>query len=72
MNNDQFYIWYQCDLNGLPSSLTSTFVQLGPDQDTIAFLEQSERKSDWILTQIWHSIVKAILGFFMTQTSING
>ncbi|VEN46211.1 unnamed protein product [Callosobruchus maculatus] len=64
--------WYHCQLLKLPASLASSFVQLGPDNDTIEFLEQSEKKSDWILTQIWHSIVKAVLGFFMPQTSING
>ncbi|XP_018569742.1 methyltransferase-like protein 9 [Anoplophora glabripennis] len=64
--------WYHCDLDQVPPSLASKFVQLGPDQDTINFLEQSERKSDWVLTQIWHSLVKALLGWFMTQTSING
>ncbi|XP_060534939.1 protein-L-histidine N-pros-methyltransferase isoform X2 [Cylas formicarius] len=64
--------WYQCDLNSLPPAIASKFVQLGPDNDTIKFLEESEKKSDWILTQIWHTIVKAVLGWFMTQTSING
>lgn len=64
--------WYHCNLDDLPESLASKFVQLSPDQDTISFLEQSERKSDWILMQIWHSLVKLILGWFMTQTSING
>ncbi|XP_066251019.1 protein-L-histidine N-pros-methyltransferase isoform X1 [Euwallacea similis] len=64
--------WYQCDLSSIPSSLGDKFVQLGPDGDTIKFLEESEKKSDWILTQIWHMLVKLLLGFFATQTSING
>ncbi|XP_023012348.1 protein-L-histidine N-pros-methyltransferase [Leptinotarsa decemlineata] len=64
--------WYQCDLSEVPSSLASKFVQLDPDQDTLDFLEESEKKSDWILTQMWHSLAKLFLGWFMTQTSING
>jgi hypothetical protein len=64
--------WYHCDLSRVPAELASKFVELGPDDDTIQFLQRSEEKSDWILTQIWHSIVKTFLGWFMTQTSING
>ncbi|RZC32602.1 DREV domain containing protein [Asbolus verrucosus] len=64
--------WYHCDLDKLPDDLSTKFVELGPDEETIKFLQQSEEKSDWIPTQIWHSIVKAFLGWFMTQTSING
>lgn len=64
--------WYHCDLDKLPTSLSSKFIQLNPDQDTIKFLEQSEKKSEWLLTQLWHSLVKLFLGWFMTQTSING
>ncbi|XP_008191413.1 protein-L-histidine N-pros-methyltransferase isoform X2 [Tribolium castaneum] len=65
-------IWYHCDLSKIPLDLSSKFIELGPDDETIKFLQQSEEKSDWILTQIWHSVVKAFLGWFMTQTSING
>lgn len=64
--------WYECDLSKMPFDLASKFVQLGPDQDTVKFLEESERKSDWIMMQLWHSLVKSVLGWFMTQTSING
>ncbi|XP_008191414.1 protein-L-histidine N-pros-methyltransferase isoform X3 [Tribolium castaneum] len=64
--------WYHCDLSKIPLDLSSKFIELGPDDETIKFLQQSEEKSDWILTQIWHSVVKAFLGWFMTQTSING
>ncbi|CAH1155318.1 unnamed protein product [Phaedon cochleariae] len=64
--------WYKCDLTEMPDTLASKFVQLEVDQDTLDFLDQSERKSDWIPTQIWHTLAKAFLGWFMTQTSING
>ncbi|KAH1002932.1 hypothetical protein HUJ04_008956 [Dendroctonus ponderosae] len=64
--------WYQCDLTQLHPDVARTFVQLDPDQDTISFLEEAERKSQWVLTQLWHTVVKMFLGWFMTQTSING
>ncbi|KAK5642097.1 hypothetical protein RI129_008264 [Pyrocoelia pectoralis] len=65
-------LWYQCDLRQLPQDLADCFVQMHADNDTLHFLQKAEDKSDWILTQIWHSLVKAFLGWFMTQTSING
>lgn len=64
--------WYQCNLTSMPEELQEKFVQLEADNDTLVFLEQSEDKSDWIFTQIWHSLAKAVLSLFMTQTSING
>ncbi|XP_044735024.1 protein-L-histidine N-pros-methyltransferase [Chrysoperla carnea] len=64
--------WYKCNLNGLPNELTKRFLPLSLDEDTNQFLIQSEEKSEWILTQLWHTIAKAFLGWFMTQTSING
>lgn len=68
-----FYLqWYNVRLEKLPQTLASKFVQLNPDEDTENFIQQSEEKSEWIFTQIWHSIAKAFLGWFMSQTSING
>ncbi|XP_050301605.1 protein-L-histidine N-pros-methyltransferase [Anthonomus grandis grandis] len=64
--------WYYVDLTKLPKELSSKFVQLNPDEETLKFLDESEMKSDWIMTQLWHMLVKVFLGFFMTQTSING
>ncbi|XP_028135399.2 protein-L-histidine N-pros-methyltransferase isoform X1 [Diabrotica virgifera virgifera] len=71
-NPNKYSKWYQCHLDSLPALISTKFVQLGPDQETINFLDQSEKKSDWLFTQIWHSVVKLFLGVFMTQTSING
>ncbi|CAG9770659.1 unnamed protein product [Ceutorhynchus assimilis] len=64
--------WYQCDLDAVSPELRLKFVQLGPDEDTLKFIDEAEEKSDWIFTQIWHMLVKLVLGWFMTQTSING
>lgn len=64
--------WYHCDLRHVPKDLAERFVQLEADEDTLVFLQQAEDKSEWVLTQIWHSVAKALLGWFMTQTSING
>ncbi|GFG37900.1 hypothetical protein Cfor_07390, partial [Coptotermes formosanus] len=64
--------WYQCDTSGMPDSIRERFLRLEVDKETELFLDQSCHKSDWIFTQLWHSIAKAFLGWFMTQTSING
>ncbi|XP_046396755.1 protein-L-histidine N-pros-methyltransferase [Ischnura elegans] len=64
--------WYECDLRDMPTHLAERFVQMGLDEETEAFLDQSRAKSDWIFTQLWHSFARSILGWFMTQTSING
>ncbi|KAJ9578422.1 hypothetical protein L9F63_005342, partial [Diploptera punctata] len=64
--------WYQCDTSGLAENIRNRFLPLGVDTETEQFLDQSYHKSDWIFTQLWHSIAKAFLGWFMTQTSING
>ncbi|XP_022901600.2 protein-L-histidine N-pros-methyltransferase [Onthophagus taurus] len=64
--------WYQCNLANMPSNISSKFVQLEPDEDTNQFISQSEEKSDSLFVQIWHTIAKAFLSLFMSQTSING
>jgi hypothetical protein len=64
--------WYQCDTSSVPHSIRQRFLHLGVDKETELFLDQSCHKSGWIFTQLWHSIAKAFLGWFMTQTSING
>jgi hypothetical protein len=56
----------------MPDSIRERFLRLEVDKETELFLDQSCHKSDWIFTQLWHSIAKAFLGWFMTQTSING
>ncbi|XP_044761320.1 protein-L-histidine N-pros-methyltransferase [Coccinella septempunctata] len=64
--------WYNCDLSRIPPPLAAKFIQLDHDKDTMKFIEQSEEKSNWIFLQIWHVIVRCVLSWFMTQTSING
>ncbi|XP_063235849.1 protein-L-histidine N-pros-methyltransferase [Bacillus rossius redtenbacheri] len=64
--------WYAVDPGRLPPTIASLFLQLSADQETEQFLEQATEKSDWVLTQLWHSLARSFLGLFMTQTSING
>uniref|UniRef100_T1J491 C2H2-type domain-containing protein n=1 Tax=Strigamia maritima TaxID=126957 RepID=T1J491_STRMM len=63
--------WYSCDLSLLPPDLASTFIHLTPDDETELFLDKCREKSDWVLTQIFHTLLKSILGWFMTSTTIN-
>nr|CAD7589347.1 unnamed protein product [Timema genevievae] len=64
--------WYAVDRSKLPEPVLSRFLQLSPDHETEQFLEEAVHKSDWVFTQLWHSVARSFLGFFMTQTSING
>jgi hypothetical protein len=45
------------------------FVQLDEDQETKAFLEQSEDKSDNIPVQMLHGLFSSILTVFIARTS---
>ncbi|XP_069954320.1 protein-L-histidine N-pros-methyltransferase [Cherax quadricarinatus] len=63
---------YEVDELALIDDVRERFVQLGMDEETQQFLDSCFEQSEWLLTQIWHSIAKAFLGMFMTQTSVNG
>ncbi|XP_045462364.1 protein-L-histidine N-pros-methyltransferase [Harmonia axyridis] len=72
MNNFDRSKWYNCNIEQVPPAIAAKFVQLDHDKESMKFIQESEEKSDWIFIQIWHVIVRSILGWFMTQTSING
>ena len=64
--------WYKVDEDILSDPASRFYIRMSSDAETEEFLEKSSELSNDILTQIFHSVVKFILGFFMTQTSING
>ncbi|XP_054719676.1 protein-L-histidine N-pros-methyltransferase-like [Uloborus diversus] len=64
--------WYEVDLDLVSCNMRELFVASEVDQDTEDFLENSCEKSDWVMTQVFHSLVRSILCWFMTRTSING
>ncbi|KAJ1529249.1 hypothetical protein ONE63_006049 [Megalurothrips usitatus] len=59
-------------MQAAPAHVRDTFLEMDLDEATADFLEQAEAKSESILLQIWHSLVKLLLGWFFTQTSLNG
>ncbi|XP_047482120.1 protein-L-histidine N-pros-methyltransferase-like [Penaeus chinensis] len=63
---------YAVDELALADNVRERFVQLSTDEETRSFLDNCFEQSEWVFTQIWHSVAKALLGMFMTQTSING
>ncbi|XP_069177196.1 protein-L-histidine N-pros-methyltransferase-like [Procambarus clarkii] len=63
---------YEIDELALTDDVRHRFVQLSLDEETQQFLDNCFSQSEWLLTQIWHSVAKAFLGMFMTQTSVNG
>ncbi|GLH02224.1 methyltransferase-like protein 9 [Gryllus bimaculatus] len=64
--------WYFCDLTGLHGDIALLFLPLNMDEETHVFLNKAITKSEWVLTQIWHSVARVLLSWFLSQTSING
>ena len=58
------------DLQHLAQS--SLFFQSDEDDDTKKFIENCFEKSDWFMTQFFHSLMLSVLKWFMATTSING
>lgn len=64
--------WYAIDKCKVPTKIANNFVELGPDDETEEFLENSRNLSNNVFLQIFHALVKFFCSFFMTPTSING
>lgn len=71
-NFPSLFQWYHVDLHQVPAEVRRLFLQLTIDEESRQFLDSCLDKSDSLLTQIWHSVVKGILRWFLTQTDING
>ncbi|XP_075225357.1 protein-L-histidine N-pros-methyltransferase [Lycorma delicatula] len=64
--------WYKCNHEELRPDLSSKFLQMEYDNETRNFLEECERKSDHVILQIWYTLIKSILSWFLSHTNING
>ncbi|XP_055385821.1 protein-L-histidine N-pros-methyltransferase [Condylostylus longicornis] len=78
VHNDQYLdeydtrMWYKISTR-LPDYFQSKFVFLEcPDEITVNWLEKAKMLSANIWIQLWHTVARVFLGFFMTQTDING
>jgi len=72
VNNYLAFQWYTLNTSRLSESVCGKALQLDQDKETSDFLTLCYEKSDWVLTQIGHSVAKSVLSWFMTSTSING
>ncbi len=54
------------------SELSCKFIQFNEDLETKEFIDSCYVKSEWFLTQLFHSVMFTVLKFFMANTSING
>lgn len=70
--SDNHSYWYFVKRSSLPEDLCDSFIQFDQDSETSDFLQNCYEKSDWVFMQIYHSIVKSILSWFVENTSING
>ncbi|XP_066603398.1 protein-L-histidine N-pros-methyltransferase [Prorops nasuta] len=71
--------WYSVDKSKVREDLLSCWVPLGtgpqqdlPDKAAEVFLKQSVERSDSLPLQIWHSVARSALSWFISRTSING
>lgn len=78
VHNDQYLdeydtrLWYRL-AHKLPDNFQSKFVPFNqPDDTTVDWLEKAKELSANIWIQLWHTLARTILQFFMTQTDING
>lgn len=68
----KFLKWYTLS-KPLPDPYQKHFVPLEkPDEATLHWLDQAKELSSNLWLQLWHLVARTFLGFFMTQTSING
>lgn len=64
--------WYTLS-KPLPEPYQKKFLPLEkPDEATLHWLDQAKELSSNLWLQLWHLVARTFLGFFMTQTSING
>ena len=63
---------YRCDRSKLPPELAGCFVKLQLDRETVAFTDESKRRSNNVCLQFFYSIVQFILYLFVSPTTING
>lgn len=65
--------WYSINPEEITDDfLRQSFVQSDLDADTREFLDQSTEKSSWLGTQICYAVARLFLGWFLTQTTLNG
>jgi len=64
--------WYKVDLAQVEPRHAELFLPLSVDAQTEEFLQHCHEQSDWLFTQLWQSLVKTLLTFFMSHTSANG
>lgn len=64
--------WYKLS-QILPEKYQSKFISLEePDDITLSWLEKAKQTSANLWLQIWHILARFFLGFFLTQTDVNG
>jgi len=64
--------WYYIDIHAFPKLIAEKYEASTYDAGTEEFIEACYEKSDWFFTQVYHSVARSFLGFFMSMTSVNG
>ena len=64
--------WYLCNTSKFDDEVRRIFIQCDLDGESQTFLKNCDEKSDYVFTQMAHTLVKGFLGFFVSLTTING
>jgi hypothetical protein len=59
-------------MSNFDEEVTRLFIQFDLDEESQKFLKNCDEKSNYVFTQMAHNVMKGILGYFMSLTTING
>jgi len=64
--------WYTLETSSMSDELKKKFLQSTEDEETKEFLTNCYEKAEWIFMQLYHSLARSLLSWFMSSTSVNG
>lgn len=64
--------WYTCDFSKFGEEIRSKFIQFDLDEESEGFLTNCHEKGDHVFTQMAHVLLKGVLSFLMSLTTVNG
>lgn len=67
-----YFQWYLCDMSKFDEEKSRKFIQFDLDEGTQEFLKNCDEKSNYVFTQMLHAVMRGLLGYFMSLTTVNG
>ncbi|XP_046842427.1 protein-L-histidine N-pros-methyltransferase-like [Xenia sp. Carnegie-2017] len=74
INSDPIDItqWYAVNMSLFNQDVLEKFIQFDVDEESQEFLENCNDKTNYVFTQMAHTVIKNVLRFFISVTTING